>query len=388
MKKETTRVFFYTGVVFLSMCFVCWIAIAGEQRQPEPVRRDTRNDDFSKLLPLEYAKRRQVDVYGKVVDQWTNGVPEADVRLSGYTAGWMIRQRDKRYEVWTKTDKAGLFHTVLEYPDTASLTASKEGYEFIRGGYYKEPVQHRTTAENPVVIRMRKRGEMTFLVKQAWGNVRSHTMFSAKGTNRMTTAWNMLKSVPYENSPLAEYTDIVFDGGYDANIKEWTLVICATNENDGLVLSDERLYEAPRGGYVKQHTIAVTNTSEQQKFIYLRSRQPTVYSRVELAYDLRGSFNEPPKLRVFYDFYLNPYGDRSLEFDERSDSAFGLAPSLRKEALEAFAAGRYPEKPKDMGKLAEETRERVAREQEESNRRKREWEAEQRKRKEAEGAWR
>ena len=85
MKKETTQVLLCAGAIFFSMFILSWPAIAGEQRQPEPVRRDTRNDDFSKLLPLEYAKRRQVDIYGKVVDQWTNGVPEADVCVGGGT---------------------------------------------------------------------------------------------------------------------------------------------------------------------------------------------------------------------------------------------------------------------------------------------------------------
>jgi hypothetical protein len=199
----------------------------------------------------------------------------------------------------------------------------------------------------------------------------------------MTTAWNMLKSVPYENSPLTEYTDIIVDGEYDENAKTWTVTLCATNGTDGMILDNRLLHEAPADGYVKQCAIRVTNLYDQTKYIYLRSRQPTVYSRIELTYNLCYDLGKPDYLRVLYDFCMNPYGERNFEFDERSDSAFGLAPSLRKEALEAFSAGRYPEKPKDMEKLAEETRERVAREMEEGNRRQREWQEQQRKLKEA-----
>ena len=71
--------------------------------------------------------------------------------------------------------------------------------------------------------------------------------------------------------------------------------------------------------------------------------------------------------------WVNPYGDRSLEFDGQSDSAVGLADSLKAEALTAWAAGRYPERKEDMGKLAEDIRERLKRETEESNRRNAEW---------------
>ena len=80
---------------------------------------------------------------------------------------------------------------------------------------------------------------------------------------------------------------------------------------------------------------------------------------------------------------MNPYGDRSLEFDERSDSVHGLAASLRAEALKAWAVGGYPERKEDMGRLADETRERLMREAEERNQRQREWQAEQEKLKEA-----
>ena len=382
MKKETTQVFFYAGAVFLSMCFVCWIATAGEQRQPESVRRDTRNDDFSKLLPLEYAKRRQVDVYGKVVDQWTNGVSDADVRVGGHTADWMLGKRDKPYEVWSKTDKDGLFHAVLEYPDRAYPSASKDGYELI-GRYYIDLVQHRTTVEKPVVLQMRKRGEVTFLIKKEIGLPRQNRLLLTDGTNRMTRAWDMLMNIPNVKSPLVEYADLIVDGIYDENAKAWMLTVSATNGTDGVILDNRLLHEAPVDGYGKQCSIQVTDCNDLTRYIYLRSRQPTVYSRIELTCNLCYAPGKPDYLRVLYDFCLNPYGERGLEFDERSDSARGLAASLRKESLAAFAAGKYPEKKKDMGKLAEETRERVTRELEESNRRQREWQEQQRKLKEA-----
>jgi hypothetical protein len=380
MKKRTMQMFLYAGAAFASVCLLCWIATA-EERQPEPGRHDTRNDDINKLLPLAYAKLKKVDVYGKVIDQWMNGVPDADVCISGHTADWMIGKRDKPYEVWAKTDKDGLFHAVLKYPNKAHPSASKNGYELV-GRYYTDLVKHRTTAENPVVLQMRKKGEITFLVKKLPGTSRSRTMLLTKGTNGLTRAWDMLMNITNEKPPSVEYADLLVDGVYDVNKKAWTLTIGATNGTDGLVLDTKLLHEAPLDGYVKQCAFQVANEYSQTQYVYLRSRSPTVYSRIELTYDLCRDPGKSDYLRVLYDFCMNPYGERSFEFDERSDSVFSLADTLRREALEAFAAGRYPEKPKDMGKLAEETRGRVKREQEESSRRQREWQEQQRKQRE------
>jgi hypothetical protein len=75
-----------------------------------------------------------------------------------------------------------------------------------------------------------------------------------------------------------------------------------------------------------------------------------VYSRVLFVHDVNRRENQP--LRVSCSAWTNPYGDRSLEFDERADGA-DIAGGLAAAAKAALASGKYPERP-DVGRLAEE----------------------------------
>ena len=381
MKKKTMQVVYYAGAVFSSACLLCWIATAEDQRQPEPGWHDTRNDgDIRKLLPLAYAKLSKVDVYGKIIDQWTNGVPDADVCISGFSADWMLGKRLSNHKTWTKTDKDGLFHATLKYPDTARPSASKDGYELV-GRYYTDLVQHRTTPENPVVLQMRKRGEAVFLIRKS--PARNDAMLWTDGTNRITKVWDILTSLIDVKSPPVEYADIIVDGVYDANAKKGTVTISATNGTDGVILDDRLLHEAPTDGYKKQCVIQVSNPYEQTKYVYLRSRQPPVYSRIELAYNLCGSPTAPDSLRVYNNFCLNPYGERSFEYDERIEAGFNVRQTLTKEAVAAIRSGKYPPKPVDIGRQVREANEWFERDNEEKKRRQKEFYEEQRKLKEA-----
>ena len=355
-----------------SVVLLCGTAIAEEGRPSPPNRVDKQ-----KMLLLEYAKRRQVDVYGKVIDQWMNGVPDADVCISGHTADWMLGKRDKPYEVRAKTDKDGLFHAVLKYPNRAYPSASKDGYELL-GRYYTDLVQHRTTPENPVVLQMRKKGEAVFLIRKSISPLQNYLLL-ADGTNRMTKALDMLMSLTDAKSPPVEYADIIGDGAYDASEKVWTLTLSVTNGMDGMVLSDRLLHEAPADGYRKQCVIRVMNQSLQTKYVYLRSRQPAVYSRIELNYNLCYDPGKPDYLRVYYNFWLNPYGERSFEYDERVEAGFNVRQTLAKEARTAIRSGKYPPKPTDVERLVREANEWFKRDNEEKKRRNKEWQEEQKR---------
>ena len=241
--------------------------------------------------------------------------------------------------------------------------------------------RRRTSETKPAIIVLRKKEPETFLIVSPTGNRSSCDLFRTAGTNSVNRPFDIFAWKGEWNWPDSATTnaDLQINASFDVTGNHWIVTYAVTNGAEGLILSDTVLYEAPETGYSPCTTFVMTN-QHQTCYMYLKSRDPAVYSRIMFKHDF---MTDDQSLWISGKVWTNPYGDRNLEYDERIDSAFVLADTLRKEALEAFAVGRYPEKPKDMGKLAEETRERVLREQEERNRRQKEWQAEQKKLKEA-----
>jgi len=138
------------------------------------------------------------------------------------------------------------------------------------------------------------------------------------------------------------------------------------------------LYEAPQTGYIPQATVIVTN-QEQGCYLYLKSRTPAVYSRIFFnhRYNNRGDLS----LRLYCKAWVNPYGERSLEYDDSLETSWRVVDELKNEAKAAIRANKLPPKP-DIPQRIKVMNARVAREKEESDRRHTEWVDKQEKLKE------
>ena len=88
------------------------------------------------------------DFYGRVVDQNGNGVENAEVEVGYWGLAEWPSDSQESGKIRVQTDIRGNWHTV-------SPSASKDGYEFIKH-YVDNPVRRRTTAEKPLVVRMKK----------------------------------------------------------------------------------------------------------------------------------------------------------------------------------------------------------------------------------------
>jgi len=146
----------------------------------------------------------------------------------------------------------------------------------------------------------------------------------------------------------------------------------------GIIYTNKSLNMLPEDGYKKEPvSISLMIGSEKQFFLYVRSREPSVYFRVELTVKLsqkwkyeqvekdsidflleqeglkaRKSIRDGAKeFRLDYKAFANPYGGRNLEpiwnLPDR------VSKKLEKDAREALANGRLAEKP-DLIKLIEE----------------------------------
>ena len=323
--------------------------------------------------------------YGKVVDTQGNPIPDAEVVLSWGEFINSLRGGDKAFEETLKTDENGCFRKKCSSVIYFRAHASKDGYvpePSLRPGDFRNHPFH--SEKDPVLIPLRKRGPLTFLIASPLTSKLPDNVFETDKTNNVSRPFDLLawdSSRKWKDSATTN-ADLRINADFNSVGQCWNITYSITNGPGGIVMSDEMLYEAPANGYSPSVSASFANGYEQRKYLYVRSRTPSVYSRVMFVHGVSAGAGGV-YLNVSCKAWVNPYGDRNLEYDERVDSAFFLADTLRKEALEAFAVGRYPEKPKDMGKLAEETRERVMREQEERNQRNREFQEQQRKLKEA-----
>ena len=351
----------------------------------ELLKNCNTNEERERLIQEWRALPPRNEFFGQVVDMQGNPIPDATVNLSWHTLFIRGVSKTSSLKETLKTDKNGCFKKKCSYVGSFYAYVSKDGYEEVladRPGNFLDHPWH--SEENPVITVLRKRGPLTFLIVSPSSGQWTDIIFGSDGTNSVSRPFDLLSwdsSRKWRDSATIN-ADLRIDAAFDVTEQCWNVTYSITNGPGGIVLSNEMLYEAPADGYAPSVSTTFTDGRKQQKYLYVKSRMPAVYSRVMFVHGASVG-GEVPYLNVACTAWVNPYGERGLEFDERIDSAFFLADTLKKEALEAFASGRYPEKPKDMGTLAKETRERVLREQEERNRREKEWQAEQEKLKEA-----
>lgn len=138
------------------------------------------------------------------------------------------------------------------------------------------------------------------------------------------------------------YADVSFVADYDLNSGWWKITYSATNESDGIVVSDELLYEAPHKGYEKK---VVVNGPPWPKFIFLKSRIPAIFSRIALDYYVWDGAPTNRVLSIYYKSWTNPYGDRSLEHFKIAEQNWQVEKELEAEARAAIKANKHPRKP-------------------------------------------
>lgn len=326
-------------------------------------------------LRQQFEKLEPAIIYGRVVDQNSNGVSGANVRVQWQQATYLIGKAPAVSTDWTTTDKAGCFAFTCAKPDSASVRVSKDGYDCPIGST-GDLIAMKTSKANPAVIRVREKSTPAFLV------------VLPSGVNDAPNCWLWVrhgehKRVPFdicsrlgEKCAPATYADLVFDAAFDTNRVCWSLTVSATNGTDGIVLDNDMLYEAPATGYVAKISLVITNAPVQREgmYLYLRSRSPAVYTRFRLEYD---HWNDQQRdgqcLRLFCKVWINPYGERNLEADERvTKKNWRTREELTAEATQAIRSRRLVVKP-NIERRIKETEERVAREEAVKEKRHQEW---------------
>ena len=236
----------------------------------------------------------------------------------------------------------------------------------------------------PVVFHMRKKGEEAFLFK---GNGRFSFDGKDSGTEQALDVINHedikgeeLKTLQVGGVPLVP--DLKSKATWNPKTSTWTVVLSAGTPGGGLLVLDRLLYEAPAEGYKDSFTFQVRvprvsrdprdpqqlplvilpgtpareiqltqdapTPPQQTMHIYLRSRQPAIYSRLLFDYP----WARPDRIDFGGSIETNPYGDRNLE--EATDLPAEIRISLGNEVRDSFLLGKRPPKP-DYSKLVSDS---------------------------------
>jgi len=298
--------------------------------QEERIRQrlEEDRDKYEKLLP--------VTIYGKVVDQYGFSIENADVLVSWEAATWLLEKRDKTRRDWIKTDGYGAWTFTIQKPFYATVKAKKDGYEE-SCGFSVDLSKGNISHDSPVVITLRKKGETTFLVKgEDYDTIRVFAPNSQ--TNSVDVLWHRGDGKKRKHL----FSDFTVSAENVTGSNIWSVTYTATDATGGMIFTNELLYMAPADGYQRK---VMLNGPPWPTYMYLRSRSPAIYSRILLKHDTWRELNKGEGFRMFYESWVNPYGERNLEYDNRLEENGHVKDELRTEAKAAIEAHRLPPKP-------------------------------------------
>lgn len=342
-------------VLFATVATGLLFAESAQQKNADMTYADKLRGIYDLVKPM-------VRVEGQVVDEKGQPVEGAEVVLSWEHATLLIGKTDYARKALAHTDDSGWWRLELEKPLSAYIRIiKKEGYEYSGENnsktYSRDLVYEPLPNGVPFVSVLRKRGEPTFLLLSKSRHGAEEPLFQVDDGKDACAPVDILAWMGKVGGS-AQYVDLMASASFNDDTRNWHLTFSVSNNVDGLFVCDRLLYEAPATGYVQNASMPLA-AREGKAYLYLRSRDPTIFSRISLTYwHAVAPKTGRGRIRVSYDVCVNPYGERNLEYDERADSLFGLADRLTAEAKSALSSGRHAEKP-DMDKRLSERREQL-----------------------------
>jgi hypothetical protein len=305
--------------------------------------QDITQEQYQRIVENNIKNLKPTLSVGIVKDEKGQPIAGAIVKIE-----WCMHTTDKekfwkRYAHESKTDDDGRYSFSCDRLRVGTVSAQKQNYAqtlkwkatFYAGG----------GGVHTNDFTLRKRGVLSFLLRSPDRNDIETGWFSVRGTNRLSGAFDLLSKIGEKTPGTAtQYCDLMIDIEHEPTNNLWQVVFSSTNVNDGVIMTDELLYEAPEKGYGRAIKFSVADTGKREMFFYLRTRNPTVYSRIKLRCDGLDEYKIGKTLGFFYLITVNPYGERTFEYDERVDQFWREKPQWVEDAKAALREGRYPEK--------------------------------------------
>ncbi len=298
----------------------------------QKLNRNTLREAYERLQPLR--------IYGRVVDQDGNPLTDAEVLVSWQEATVLIGSPDFGRKDSVMSGNDGRWEFVVTKPHRAFVSdVRKEGYysySETKSSSARNLVSQPTSSESPEEISLLKKGDMTFLVHRE-----DYQLIRVFSPQSQTNNLDLLAKKGYRHK-WQPYADLQVVASYDSASLSWAIRYTATNEADGFVASTNRLYQAPEGGYQRQ---IEWNAPPWPRYLYVKSRTPSIYSVIDLEHSVWTETETNQGFGISYEAWINPYGERNLEYDTDLNAVWRLKDQLEKEAMVAFSDNKRPPKP-------------------------------------------
>ena len=247
---------------------------------------------------------RQIDIYGKVVDQY--GVPVAGAKIRGNIATLSF-DGSPNPDVFTETDGSGLFKFNDLHGANFGVALTKDGYAPYVGNNWSKDYQ--PDPANPMVFTMYKLQGAEPMVY-----TKIHDYVPCDGTEvhydlltgkKVATGGDLV--VKLTRNPV----DIVRGKPFD-----WEISMQV--ESGGLIeVHDPYPYQAPAEGYAPSLVILHKAgdkdwTSRLNSSYYVKAQGGKVYARVTVSVF---ADYQPPPTAFDVGIYANPSSSRNLEYD-------------------------------------------------------------------------
>jgi hypothetical protein len=341
----------------------CQIAMAvpadGQELSPDEARQIFKNLETMSEKEKTNWIQKTIDkmpyrtVYIKVEDDKGNPLTDADVVLKWRQASTDYQK--ERYTIYTergKTDVSGRVKFTCEKICDADADASKSGYVRVTGGRSTMAVtslfnpSNLTAEEKPARIIFRKKYPSSFLLTHPTVRGGRDGWFGVRSANITMKTFDILSLVGAKMSShdISNRMDLRIEPSLDETTGIWFVRFSATNNIDGLILSDDKLFEAPESGYEHSVILEIPLGHQNEKMLYLRGKNPLIFSRAVMYCRNQKEIKSGNLLSVNFEICINPYGGRTFEYDERYDNFWREKPQWVEDAKAALREGRYPER--------------------------------------------
>jgi hypothetical protein len=298
-----------------------------EQQFKERIGGILPNDKFRIAFNEEKLKHKQIQLFGKVIDQFGKPIPDANLIIQ--IATMYVEGGIKT--VTCITDINGLFVLNDIGTDVLVTELQKEGYEFnlennlVRSFNYdpSSGICYIPNINKPVIFYMRKMGPKAFLISEEL----SIRLMAAKNEYLVTRDIDLLgtqlngfidgNSIWHD---FEEHIDVHIKAELFEDPNAYKISFKALDPNCGFTVSNELLYEAPSEGYVPEIVFEGNITEDMKemttKYIYIKARNGQIYSRLDFNVRIRNKKEPGPVVLCGGHFLSNPASSRYLELYE------------------------------------------------------------------------
>lgn len=361
--RQTTEVRNHLLALLLLFLALLPAATNADEAAQEKVRRASGEKKVERMKEDLQGRDMAVHFYGKVLDQSGRPVEGADVVL----LATQFRPDAKVFfsrikELRVQTNSQGCFMVSEDKARSLSVKdMQKEGYEFSLADNPCEVYEYAGPSkrfvpdqDNPVIFHMRKKGLATFLLESNNMTIQVPPAKSGKAVICDFVQRRKLIEGDKKSRATANLVcDLQIKAAFNANDATWAVTLSPGTPNGGIIVSEQMLYEAPETGYQAEYTFTPEDGKPvKAKYIYVRSRDPAIYTRIEIE-DIGAN-------KQFFDllarYVTNPYGDRNLE--QATNLPFEVMKPLADDVEAAFGQNKRPARP-DLPKMIKEAKDKA-----------------------------